>query len=84
MVDEQIDSHVFSSIGCLRRSPGAYVCWHTMRLADVVWPRAVSDEDRQGTAEEDLDRLFVCRIRRSSSLCETKGNRSYFTGLTFR
>ena len=59
MVDEQIDSHVFSSIGCLRRSPGAYVCWHTMRLADVVWPRAVSDEDRQGTAEEDLDRLFA-------------------------
>ena len=52
MVDEQIDSHVFSSIGCLRRSPGAYVCWHTMRLADVVWPRAVSGEDLQRTDED--------------------------------
>ena len=75
MVDEQIDSHVFSSIGCLRRSSGAYVCWHTVRLADVVWPRAVSGEDRHGTTRGYLDRLFVCHIRRSSSLCEPNGYR---------
>jgi hypothetical protein len=60
VVDVQIDSHVFSSIGCLRRSPGAYVCWHTVRLADVVWARAVSDEIRDYTGEAGGASSFVC------------------------
>jgi hypothetical protein len=70
VVDVQIDSHVFSSIGCLRRSPGAYVCWHTVRLADVVWARAVSDEIRDYTGEAGGPRCSFVAISNTSSSYE--------------